>query len=168
MASSPGLHLGHLNDSLSYNGFGELATHRAEAVVPVTDFEALMAEIHARVGTIQDIVGSGSELYPRDALGRITEKVETLGGATTTHAYIYDLAGRLAEVRQDGVVSTTPTMRTATAPLERPRSRPLRTTPRTGSLTIRVQDTPTPQTASSPPRRPGPSPRSTSTTCLGT
>ncbi|MGQ0593409.1 MAG: hypothetical protein ACT4QB_12410 [Gammaproteobacteria bacterium] len=33
-----------------------------------------------------------------------TAKAETLGGVTTTHAYSYDLAGRLAEVQQDGVV----------------------------------------------------------------
>ena len=41
--------------------------------------------------------------YTRDAVGRIETKTETRGGATTTYAYAYDLAGRLVEVRENGV-----------------------------------------------------------------
>jgi RHS repeat-associated protein len=41
----------------------------------------------------------------RDALGRITEKVETVDGASHTYEYAYDLAGRLIEVKTDGVVT---------------------------------------------------------------
>ncbi|MEW8052519.1 MAG: RHS repeat-associated core domain-containing protein [Candidatus Thiodiazotropha sp.] len=41
--------------------------------------------------------------YTRDKLGRITEKVETIEGDTTTYAYGYDLVGRLETVSEDGV-----------------------------------------------------------------
>ena len=40
----------------------------------------------------------------RDALGRILEQTETIGGVTHTLAYDYDLAARLREARQDGIV----------------------------------------------------------------
>lgn len=40
--------------------------------------------------------------YTRDALGRITGKVETIEGATTTYDYAYDPAGRLSEVKTNG------------------------------------------------------------------
>ncbi|EDN71249.1 Rhs family protein [Beggiatoa sp. PS] len=43
--------------------------------------------------------------YTRDKLGRITQKVETLEGVTTTYAYDYDQAGRLITVTQNGVVT---------------------------------------------------------------
>jgi len=43
--------------------------------------------------------------YTRDLLGRITRKVETLGGVTHTFDYGYDLAGRLSEVERDDVVT---------------------------------------------------------------
>jgi YD repeat-containing protein len=42
--------------------------------------------------------------YQRDKLGRITQKVETLEGMTTLIDYRYDVAGRLDEVKQDGVM----------------------------------------------------------------
>jgi RHS repeat-associated protein len=40
--------------------------------------------------------------YTRDKLGRITTKVETIQGTTTTYDYGYDLAGRLAQVDVNG------------------------------------------------------------------
>jgi YD repeat-containing protein len=51
----------------------------------------------------------GTELYSfdvtlRDDLGRIEQKTETIGGVTTSWEYDYDLAGRLTDVWQDGVV----------------------------------------------------------------
>lgn len=53
----------------------------------------------------------GSTLYrtefTRDRMGRITEKVETVGGVETTYAYEYDVAGRLIEVRENGAVVDT-------------------------------------------------------------
>ncbi len=48
-----------------------------------------------------------SASYSRDALGRITQKQETIEGVTTTYDYAYDLAGRLIEVKTDGVTSQT-------------------------------------------------------------
>ena len=41
--------------------------------------------------------------YTRDKLGRITQKVETIQGVTTTTDYVYDLAGRLTGVSENGV-----------------------------------------------------------------
>jgi RHS repeat-associated protein len=51
--------------------------------------------------------GSGlyAAQYTRDKLGRITQKVETVGGATDTYAYAYDTAGRLAEVKKNGAIT---------------------------------------------------------------
>lgn len=40
-----------------------------------------------------------------DSLGRITQKAETVQGAAATYAYAYDPAGRLGEVRKDGVLT---------------------------------------------------------------
>ena len=45
--------------------------------------------------------------YHRDKLGRITRKTETLQGETHVRDYAYDLAGRLMEVKQDGVTTAT-------------------------------------------------------------
>jgi len=39
--------------------------------------------------------------YTRDKLGRITQKVETIQGITTTTDYVYDLAGRLTGVSEN-------------------------------------------------------------------
>jgi len=41
--------------------------------------------------------------YTRDRLGRITQKVETIEGVTTTSNYVYDTAGRLTGVSENGV-----------------------------------------------------------------
>ena len=44
-----------------------------------------------------------SVTYPvRDALGRIKQKVETIGGVTDTYDYTYDTAGRLEDVQKNG------------------------------------------------------------------
>jgi YD repeat-containing protein len=43
----------------------------------------------------------------RDPLGRISRKVETIGGATAVYSYTYDLVGRLASVRKNGVAVET-------------------------------------------------------------
>ena len=59
--------------------------------------------------TGQDVVYGTDSLYSvsyrRDRLGRITEKIEAVAGETgATYGYAYDPAGRLVEVRKDGVV----------------------------------------------------------------
>src|SRR5207237_3523387 len=43
--------------------------------------------------------------YTRDKLGRITQKVETIGGVTDTFVYMYDTAGRLTDVMKNGAVA---------------------------------------------------------------
>ncbi|MFI3155322.1 MAG: PKD domain-containing protein [Methylococcaceae bacterium] len=79
-----GTALGSLTDSYSYNGFGE-----------VTNYLAKFAT---------------ADLYKtdvsRDKLGRITQKIETVGGSTSTFDYAYDVAGRLVEVKQNGIVQS--------------------------------------------------------------
>ena len=76
--------LGNITDTWSYNGFGEPLRYTA--------------------------VYNGSPLYDvqltRDSLGRITTKTEAIGGTTEVYAYAYDLAGRLAEVRKNGALTT--------------------------------------------------------------
>jgi RHS repeat-associated protein len=44
-----------------------------------------------------------SESVLRDALGRITQKTETIGGATHVFGYTFDPAGRLTDVSEDSV-----------------------------------------------------------------
>jgi RHS repeat-associated protein len=75
-----GTTLGSVTTGRTYSSFGELATTSASY--------------------------SGSPLfatsYTRDALGRITELVETVQGATSTWGYEYNAAGQLWKVRLDG------------------------------------------------------------------
>ena len=77
--------LGGVSDSQTQNSFGE-----------PTDYAASF---------------SGAEVYSvqftRDRLGRIVEKIETVEGVPTTFNYAYDLAGRLAEAKENGLVVAT-------------------------------------------------------------
>lgn len=75
--------LGKLNDSYSYDGFGE-----------VTHYEA-------KIDT--DAVFKTDFTY--DKLGRITRKLETLGASSNTYDYAYDTAGRLSEVKRNNSVT---------------------------------------------------------------
>jgi RHS repeat-associated protein len=73
---------GGIADSYTYDpSFGELASYSA--------------------------VDGGSDLYiasySRDEVGRIVQKVETLGGAVTTYDYTFSAAGQLTDVDQNGV-----------------------------------------------------------------
>jgi len=72
--------LGNVTDGLTYSTFGELSTYQA-----------------SYSGSPQLNVQ-----YTRDSLGRITQKVETIGGVTATTVYGYDTAGRLTDVTVDG------------------------------------------------------------------
>jgi RHS repeat-associated protein len=47
-----------------------------------------------------------SVTYARDALGRISERTETIDGETHTDGYTYDPTGRLTDVYRDGVLVT--------------------------------------------------------------
>jgi RHS repeat-associated protein len=77
--------LGNITDTLAYDSFGELSTYSA--------------------------ANNGTNFYTaqstRDALGRITQKTETIGGASDTFTYSYDQAGRLNEVKKNGSVTAT-------------------------------------------------------------
>jgi RHS repeat-associated protein len=57
------------------------------------------------------VQASGADVYraqyTRDALGRITRKIETVLGITDTEDYAYDLAGRLVGVTRNGVTAIT-------------------------------------------------------------
>ncbi len=75
--------LGNVTDTWSYDLFGEPASYSA-----------------ASSGT-----ALFSTSFTRDPLGRITQKVETVGGVATTFDYGYDLAGRLVQVQQNGTVA---------------------------------------------------------------
>ncbi|MCF6324308.1 MAG: putative Ig domain-containing protein [Gammaproteobacteria bacterium] len=72
--------VGSTTTSRGYNVFGELQT----------------ASASDGATTLYDVS------YSRDVLGRITQKIETIAGSTTTYDYRYDLAGRLTDVEQDG------------------------------------------------------------------
>src|SRR5262249_37672 len=52
---------------------------------------------------------SGSPMFAiqftHDKLGRIVQKIESVGGMMHTYDYSYDLADRLEEVKRDGVVT---------------------------------------------------------------
>ncbi len=74
--------LGSLATERTHNTFGEMATETASY-----DGSTLYRTFHSR-----------------DKLGRITQKVETFEGMTTTVDYRYDVAGRLVEVIKDDSV----------------------------------------------------------------
>ena len=77
--------LGVVADTRTYSTFGELSSYTANV--------------------------SGSPVFTttftRDKLGRITQKVETISGTTTTFDYTHDTAGRLQEVKTNGTVTAT-------------------------------------------------------------
>ena len=74
---------GSVTTAHSYNSFGEPTEE-------VTRFDG--TEVYANA-------------YVRDSIGRITERTERVNGVSTTFAYSYDGAGRLFEVRENGVLS---------------------------------------------------------------
>ena len=73
--------LGSVTTTQSYNAFGELASFTANSgATPLYTYTLTY-----------------------DKLGRIVTKTETTSGVTTNFEYGYDLAGRLASVKQNGV-----------------------------------------------------------------
>jgi RHS repeat-associated protein len=71
--------LGGATDSMTYNTLAELTNYSASYTT----------------------TGIYSAAYSHDALGRITQKVETIGGTPVTYGYSYDSAGRLIAVTKD-------------------------------------------------------------------
>ena len=80
-----GAALSNVSDTRTYNGFAELTGYNAQF----------------NTTTLYDAQ------FTFDTLGRITQKVETIGGLTTTNVYGYDLAGRLNTVTRNGVLVDT-------------------------------------------------------------
>jgi RHS repeat-associated protein len=73
-----GIGLGNESEVLSYNGFGEIT-----GIIATYNGTPLLAE-----------------QYTRDQLGRVVQKIDTIGGVTT--AYHYDQTGRLFQVDKNG------------------------------------------------------------------
>jgi RHS repeat-associated protein len=67
--------------------------------------ETLTRNVFGEV-TGQTVQANGAPVYvatfTRDALGRIVQRQETVGGVTRTHAYSYDAVGQLTGVVRDG------------------------------------------------------------------
>lgn len=92
----------------------ECKTLQAPAIDPtVVSIPALVTQFIYTHNTFSEMASETATLdgdtlystsYSRDKLGRITQKLETLEGIATTFDYRYDVAGRLIEVKQDGVV----------------------------------------------------------------
>ncbi len=80
-----GTTLGTVADTVGYDEFGDVSSYQA---------------------TVGGTAGL-QDTYTRDALGRITRKVETVGGVTTTTDYGYDLKSQLTTVTENGVVVQT-------------------------------------------------------------
>ena len=73
--------LGSVSDSLTYDNMAQLANYSAT-------FRAS---------------GIYSAAFVHDAVGRISQKTESIGGATAVYDYSYDLAGRLTSVTKNSV-----------------------------------------------------------------
>jgi RHS repeat-associated protein len=79
-----GSSLGNVTDAWTYNGFAEPLSYTANYG-----------------GT-----GIFSEQYFYDKLGRIIQRTEIIGGNSDSYDYVYDLAGRLIEVKKNGTTAS--------------------------------------------------------------
>ena len=80
--------LGSTSETFTYNSVGELATQAAT-------FSG---------SPLLNITYHGGGAASRDALGRIKQKTETIGGVTKVYQYTYDALRRLTDVTIDGVL----------------------------------------------------------------
>jgi RHS repeat-associated protein len=80
-----GTTLGNITDVYTYNTFGEVATYEAK----------------------YNTTSLYKYVLTRDAIGRVSQKVETLNGVVKTFVYTYDSAGRLTLVTTNGVTTST-------------------------------------------------------------
>jgi RHS repeat-associated protein len=77
--------IGNISETFTYNDKGELAMH----VATYSGSPVYSGTFH-------------STAAPRDNLGRITQKIETVAGVTRTDDYQYDTRGRLLNVARNG------------------------------------------------------------------
>lgn len=76
-----------VSDEFSYTSYGELARYTA-----------------THMGSVLYDAVYDSTAAPRDKLGRIAAKTETVAGEATTSEYAYDVNGRLTDVTENGTV----------------------------------------------------------------
>lgn len=92
--------------SLTYNSQNGLLTGTSIGTSPNAITDALTYSTFAEP-TSYNAVRGGMQLfnvnYTRDALGRITTLVETIGGTAATYEYAYDTSERLSSVKKDGL-----------------------------------------------------------------
>lgn len=74
--------LNNVSNTYQYNAYGEIQNSQ------VKENDNLVFDVN----------------YSHDALGRITEKTETIGGLTTAYQYAYDATGQLVSVKQNGIL----------------------------------------------------------------
>lgn len=77
-----GTSVGNISDAITYSTFGEVSAYTASS-------------------------GAGQlyqQSYTRDNLGRITQRIETVQGATSTWDYRYNISGRLERVERNGTL----------------------------------------------------------------
>ena len=91
--------------SLSYNAQNGLLTGTSIGSAPNTVTDAYTYSTFAELASY-NAAHNATQLYntaySRDALGRITQLIETIGGVATTYNYTYDDAGRLTQVQRNG------------------------------------------------------------------
>ncbi|MBS1969335.1 MAG: hypothetical protein JSU04_03470 [Bdellovibrionales bacterium] len=80
--------LDNVYDARTYDVNGALATYTAKYIDPNTSVETVLY----------------SYSLSRDVLGRISQKVESIGGTTDTWDYQYDTQERLSEIKKNSVV----------------------------------------------------------------
>jgi RHS repeat-associated protein len=80
-----GTTLGNITDAYTYNSFGEIASYEAK----------------------YNTTSLYKYVLTRDAIGRVSQKDETLNGVLKTFVYTYDSAGRLTQVTTNGSVTAT-------------------------------------------------------------
>jgi RHS repeat-associated protein len=94
-------------------GAGDLTiTRDATTGLPAATALGVVADtwVHDAFGELVDyeVTANGTPIYAEaftyDALGRVVQKVESIGGSTDTLSYEYDPKGQLVTVRRDGVV----------------------------------------------------------------
>ncbi|HEY6830122.1 MAG TPA: hypothetical protein VI259_24880, partial [Gemmatimonadaceae bacterium] len=100
------------DDFLTSVGSLAVARDAASGRVTSTSLSSVTttSTFHDSVGTLTRFTAKfGSTVlfdanYSRDTLGRITQAVESVQGTATTRSFVYDSAGRLDQVRQNGVL----------------------------------------------------------------